>query len=87
MGSAPTYMAAVALYRMAERPYVLGGLGILWGYVQARLENAPRMEDPKYLASLRHFEREALLLGKRRATDRSHDRIRRRGSAPGTVEP
>jgi glycosyltransferase involved in cell wall biosynthesis len=79
MGSGAGYMAAAALYRMAERPYLLSGAGIMWGYLQAWLEHAPRMEDSRYLALLRRFERESLLIGKRRATDRCHDRIRRAG--------
>ncbi|MFO7180651.1 MAG: glycosyltransferase family A protein [Pseudomonadota bacterium] len=76
MGSTPAYMAAVSLYRMAERPYVLGGLGILVGYLKAMAQKHPRMEDPRYLECLRRFEREALLFGKRRATERFHERIR-----------
>jgi hypothetical protein len=70
---------------MTERPYLLSGLGILWGYVEATLKKAPRMEDQKYLDYLRRFERETLLLGKRRAADRHHDRIRRQVPAPGSA--
>jgi len=82
MGSTPTYMAAVALYRMAERPYLLSGIGILWGYVKAHIDHAPRMEDGAYLAYLHRFERESLLFGKTRTADRYHDRIRRQ-APPG----
>jgi hypothetical protein len=85
MGSTPTYMAAVALYRMAERPYLLSGIGILWGYVKARLDHAPRMEDRKYLEYLRQFERQSLLFGKSRTANRYHDKIRRQ--APGAAPP
>ena len=82
MGSAPTYVAAVSLYRMAERPYFLSGLGILVGYIEATVKKAPRMQDQRYLAYLQRFERESLLFGKRRAADRYHDRIRREFPAP-----
>jgi hypothetical protein len=77
MGSSAPYMAAVALYRMAERPYVMSGLGILWGYVEARFNKAKRMDDPAYLALLHRFELESLLFGKTRTADRYHQRIRR----------
>lgn len=77
MGSAPYYMAAVSLYRMAEKPYVLSGLGILVGYVKAALADAPRMQDEAYLGFLRRFERDSLLHGKSRTARRYHDRIRR----------
>ena len=78
MGSAPLYMAAVCLYRMFEKPYVVSGLGILIGYLQAGLQRAPRMKDPDYVAALRRFERGSLLRGKRRTTDQLHEEIRRR---------
>jgi poly-beta-1,6-N-acetyl-D-glucosamine synthase len=77
MGSAPYYMAAVSLYRMVERPYLLSGLGILVGYVKASINDAPRIQDEQYLAFLRRFERESLLFGKSRTAQRYHDRIRR----------
>ncbi len=84
MGSTPSYMAAVALYRMAERPYVLSGLGILWGYLAARFGDAPRMTDREYLDYLRRFERESLLFGKTRTANRYHDKIRRETPRPET---
>ena len=76
MGSAPYYVAAVSLYRMMERPYVLGGLGILVGYVESALKRAPRMDDQRYLEYLRRFERDSLLRGKRRTADRFHEEVR-----------
>ena len=89
MGSSPLYVAAAGVYRMVERPYVLSGLGILWGYLRARLEGAARMEDPRYLDFLKRYELESLLHGKRRTADRYHAKIRRRppGSAASTPRP
>ena len=78
MGSAPYYMAAVSLYRMAERPYVLSGLGIMAGYVKAKLKGEKRMDNPDYLRFLRRFERDSLLFGKSRTADRYHEQIRKR---------
>jgi hypothetical protein len=77
MGSDPLYAAAVAVYRALERPYVVGGAGILWGYVKARLAHEPRMEDPAYLREVRRFERASLLFGKRRTTERANAKIRK----------
>ncbi len=76
MGSAPYYVAAVALYRMLEKPYIVGGLGILWGYLKAKVTGAPRFEDPVFRRYLRRFELQALFLGKRHAMDRSHRQAR-----------
>jgi glycosyltransferase involved in cell wall biosynthesis len=78
MGTTPYYIAAVSLYRMAERPYVIGGLGILVGYVRAALEGAKRMTDPEYLAFVRRFERDSLLFGKGKAARKYNDEARRK---------
>jgi biofilm PGA synthesis N-glycosyltransferase PgaC len=76
MGSALYYVAAVALYRMFERPYIVGGWGILWGYLKAMLSGAPRFENKEFRRFLRRFELQSLLFGKRRTVDRYHQRIR-----------
>lgn len=76
MGSAPYYVAAVAFYRMFEKPYVIGGWGIFWGYLKAMLAVAPRFEDREFRRFLRRFELQSLLFGKRRTVDRYHQRIR-----------
>jgi hypothetical protein len=70
-------MAAVSLYRMAERPYLMSGLGILVGYLKARREGARQLEDREYRELLRRFERDTLLFGKSRTARKYHDRIRR----------
>lgn len=76
MGSALYYVAAVAFYRMFEKPYLVGGWGILWGYLKAMLTGAPRFENREFRRFLRRFELQSLLLGKRRVTDRHHQKIR-----------
>ncbi len=81
MGSAWYYMLASAAYRSIEPPYLLGGLGILWGYVKALVTGHPRYENPEYRRYLRRFERSQLLRGKRRALAEENQRIRR-GPAP-----
>jgi len=82
MGSTPYYVAAVSLYRMLERPYVLSGVGILLGYLKATLSDAPRMQDERYLEFMRRFERDSLLYGKSRTARRYHERIRREVPRP-----
>lgn len=76
MGSALYYVAAVALYRMFEKPYIIGGWGILWGYLKALVASAPRFENMEFRRFLRQFELQSLLFGKRRTVDRYHQRIR-----------
>ena len=75
MGSAFYYVAAVSLYRMLEKPYIVGGWGILWGYYSAMLGGAPRLENPEFRRFLRRFELQSLLFGKRRTVDKYHRKI------------
>ena len=42
MGTHPLYLLGIAAWRTMERPWVVGGLGILWGYAMAALRREPR---------------------------------------------
>lgn len=75
MGSALYFVVAVALYRMLEKPYIVGGWGILWGYLKAMFSRAPRFENKEFRRFLRRFELQSLLFGKRRTVNRYHRRI------------
>lgn len=70
MGSDPLYYAATCLFRMAEPPYILGGLAMLQGYLQAWWQGARQLEDPDLVAFIRAYQREALLKGKARTVTR-----------------
>jgi hypothetical protein len=85
MGSSLPYMLAVAAYRLAERPYIRGGLWILQGYLQAMLAKKPRLETPGFRKHLRRYEWASLLRGKSRTADRYHDRIRAMRPPPPSV--
>ena len=69
MGTGFTYMTASALFRMAHRPFVVGGFGMWAGWLGACLRRAPRYEDPEFRRFLRRYQRTGLLHGKRRATE------------------
>lgn len=69
MGTGFLYMAASAVRRMAERPYILGGLAMLWGWLQSALQGKPRFEDPEFRRFLQRYQRRALLVGKKRAIE------------------
>ena len=45
MGTHPLYALAIAVYRMAERPWVVGGLLIGLGYYSAWFRGRPRYDD------------------------------------------
>jgi poly-beta-1,6-N-acetyl-D-glucosamine synthase len=67
MGTGLVYMAASALARMNQKPYVLGSLAMLWGWLQSALQRKPRFENPEFRRFLRDYHRRVLLRGKRRA--------------------
>jgi len=88
MGSDPLYVLASAAFRLAKPPYIMGGTAILWGYLKAALDRAPRYEDQGFRQFLRRYQRQALLHGKVAATkaldDSWQDRASK-GSPPPTV--
>lgn len=65
MGTHPIYIFAVALYRMFERPFFLGGLLILFGYLRSWVMDSKRYDYPGFRASLHAWQLERLKLGKR----------------------
>jgi len=76
MGSTLTYVTVVSCYRMFERPFIISGLGILYGYLQALFQRNTRFNDPAYLRAFRAYERRSLLMGRRKNMYRTHDMVR-----------
>jgi len=70
MGTGPLYMFASALFRMTRPPFVVGGFAMGWGYSRAAFERAPRYDDPEFRRFLRAYQLDALVRGKRAATER-----------------
>lgn len=56
MGTHPLYALAISVYRMAERPFVLGGICILAGYLGAALRRARRYDDPQFREHLHRWQ-------------------------------
>lgn len=72
MGTGLLWMVATAIYRIPEKPYVLGGLAILWGWLKSALQSKPRYADPEFRTFLRRYQWRALLVGKRQAIEEIH---------------
>lgn len=60
MGTHPLYILAIAGYRAMERPWIAGGLCILWGYARAWWTGAPRYDDPEFRKHLRAWQLDRL---------------------------
>ena len=74
MGTGPTYLLASALYRMTRPPRVVGGLGMLWGYLRSAIRRETGYDDPEFVRFLRRFQRDCLLRGKPKALERINRR-------------
>lgn len=70
MGTGFLFMLASAIYRLNEKPYVLGSLAILWGWLKSALQHKPRYENAGFRRFLRRYQRRALFLGKKRAIEK-----------------
>lgn len=72
MGTGFAFIAASAIYRMGERPYVIGSLAMLWGWIRSALQRKPRYGDPEFRRFLRRYQMRALVAGKKRAVEEIH---------------
>lgn len=80
MGTGWLYLTASALLRTAHPPYLIGGLGIWWGYVRSVFARKPRYADASFRRFLRSYQFDCLFHGKGRATDRLHAACREAGA-------
>lgn len=76
MGTGFSYMAASAISRLNQKPYVIGSVGMLWGWVKSALTGKPRYNDPEFRRFLRQYQRRVLLVGKKRAVEEIEQRHR-----------
>jgi hypothetical protein len=65
MGTHPLYILAIGAYRVFERPFVIGGILILWGYIKGWITKTPQYDFPGFKPSLHAWQMERLKLGKR----------------------
>lgn len=56
MGYHPLYAIATGIFRMREKPYIIGGLLMIIGYFWSALKRAPRYEDLAFRRELRQWQ-------------------------------
>jgi glycosyltransferase involved in cell wall biosynthesis len=76
MGTGLLYMMASAVFRMRQKPYVIGGLAMLWGWLKSAAQRKPRYADAEFREFLRCYQRRVLLIGKKRAVEEIYRRNR-----------
>jgi biofilm PGA synthesis N-glycosyltransferase PgaC len=67
MGTGFIYLAVSALSRLNQRPYLIGSLAMMWGWIKGAAERKPRYDNLKFRRFLRRYQLRVLLVGKRRA--------------------
>ncbi|MFV8782797.1 glycosyltransferase family A protein [Microbulbifer sp. SA54] len=70
MGTDVLYMAASAIFRMVEYPFIVGGIAMFWGYVRSYWKAENRLNDVELIKFIRKFQWQCLVLGKRKATEK-----------------
>ena len=70
IGYHPLYAIASGVFRMHERPFVLGGLAMIAAYFGAMLKGAPRMEDKLFIKSLQAWQMGRLMALPRKALNK-----------------
>jgi poly-beta-1,6-N-acetyl-D-glucosamine synthase len=73
LGTGLLYMIASAIWRLGDKPYVIGALAMLWGWLRSALAHQPRYGDAEFRRFLRRYQRRALLRGKKRALEEIQD--------------
>lgn len=53
MGYHPAFMSAKVLRRMLHRPYLVGSLGLAWGYCGAWVQGVQQVDDPELIRFVR----------------------------------
>lgn len=69
MGTSLLYLTASAISRFNQKPYVLGQLTILWGWIWGWLQRKPKYDNPEFLRFVRRYQARALVVGKTRAAE------------------
>lgn len=70
MGTGLLYLSASAIGKMNQKPYVIGQLAVLWGWIASAVRRKPRFENAAFRSYLRSYQRRVLVMGKRRALAR-----------------
>nr|WP_314071380.1 glycosyltransferase family 2 protein [uncultured Roseococcus sp.] len=77
LGTIPPFMFVSMVYRLGQRPIVLGSLFMGIGYLKAWLGRAPRYDATGYLDFVSSYQWRALFIGKARAAEAMRQRALR----------
>jgi len=69
MGTGFIFIVASSIYRLNRKPYVLGSMAMIWGWLKAAFEGKQRYDDIEFRKFLRRYQWNALWFGKKRALE------------------
>ena len=69
MGTGFVFMVASAIFRLTQKPFVLGSMAMLWGWIVSALKRKARYGDAEFRRFLRRYQWRVLLVGKARAVE------------------
>lgn len=73
IGSHPLFAVARGIYRMTQRPWVLGGMAFIWGFFSSYFNpNIQRLRDPELIRFLRQEQLYRLTHGNRLPPESGH---------------
>jgi poly-beta-1,6-N-acetyl-D-glucosamine synthase len=84
MGTGLTFMTASVLFRLNQKPYVIGSLATFWGYLNSALQAKPKYGNLEFRKFLRHYQWQVLKQGKKKALQniRVNGRVAARPETP-----
>ena len=66
MGTGFLFMFASSIFRLNQKPYIIGSIATLWGWVLSFIKCTPRFSDKAFRSYLKKYHRQILLKGKTR---------------------
>jgi hypothetical protein len=69
MGTGFLFIFASALSRVNEKPYILGSMAMLWGWLKSALLRNEQYGDEDFRKFLRKYQWRVLMVGKTKAID------------------
>lgn len=73
MGSSALFLFASATFRVFKRPYLVGSLAMILGFIMALIKRTPRYPDLQFRSFLRKYQRLCLWYGKTKAREMTEE--------------
>jgi poly-beta-1,6-N-acetyl-D-glucosamine synthase len=67
MGTSFWFMLASTISRLTQRPYIVGSLASMLGWIKSALQRKKRYDDPEFRRFVRRYQWKVLLHGKKKA--------------------